>query len=421
MKVVILAGGLGTRMGKTCENTPKPMIESDGKPVLLHQIEFFKREGINEFIIVTGYKSEAIEGFFGNGEKFSVNISYYKETEPLGTAGALFRLELEGDFILCNGDLIFDFDLNSFLAFHKKNNSLATLIVHPNSHPYDSLSLKTDKDGKVTDIYTKSNKPEFYPNLCNAGIEILSPELLLSFNISGKADLDRDIIAKSVESGRIFAYRTSEYIHDMGTPERLIQVEKDIKNGVVKSRNRLNPQKAVFVDRDGTLNKMNGYITNPYDLELIDGVSEAVRTFNNLGYLTIVVTNQPVIARGECTVETLENIHSRLEMLLSEKGAFLDGIYFCPHHPHKGFEGEISELKTECNCRKPSPGLILSAQKDFNIDLSASFMVGDSLTDAMAGKNAGCTPVLIGDEHLSDTLHFKSLYEFAQHLKEMNQ
>lgn len=418
MKAVILAGGLGTRMGKVCETTPKPMIELNGKPVLLHQIEFFTREGITEFIIVTGYKSEAIESFFGSGEKFGVRISYYKEAEPLGTAGALFRLKLEEDFILCNGDLIFDFELRYVLDFHKKTDALATLIVHPNNHPYDSLSLRTDKEGQVTDLYTKNNKPEFYPNLCNAGIEIISPELLQAFDISGKADLDRDIIAKSVKSGRIFAYRTSEYIHDMGAPERLLQTEKDIQSGLVASRNKCKKQKAVFVDRDGTLNQLKGYITDPYDIELISGASDAIKIFNKLGYLTVVITNQPVVARGECTSEALNNIHNRLELLLSEKGAFLDGIYFCPHHPHKGFKGEIPELKTECNCRKPSPGLIFSAQRDFNIDLSASFMVGDSPVDAEAGKNAGCTPVLIGAAQYDDALHFNSLYEFAQHLKE---
>ena len=157
-------------------------------------------------------------------------------------------------------------------------------------------------------------------------------------------------------------------------------------------------QKAIFLDRDGTINKYVGFLRNIDDFELIDGVAEAIRKINESGYLAIVTTNQPVIARGEVSFEELEEIHNKMETLLGKEGAYLDAIYYCPHHPHKGYEGERPELKIECDCRKPKPGMLLNAAADFNIDLSQSWMVGDGENDVKAGLNAGCKTALIGQD-----------------------
>lgn len=396
MKAVILAGGKGSRMGEKSAVTPKPMTLIDKKPVLEHQINALKAEGVSEFIFVTGHLHEKIEEYFGDGKGFGVKIEYYRETEPLGTAGALFRLQLREDFLLCGGDLIFSFNLKKMYDFHLKNNALATLFTHPNSHPYDSTLVCADEKGRITAFLPSKNRSLPCRNLCNAGVQIISPELLSRCQITGKADLDRDVIMPSVASGRIFSYKSAEYVKDMGTPERLAAVEKDVLSGIVSKKHSSFPQKAVFLDRDGTLNIHKGYITKASELELIEGAAEAVRTFNSLGYLVIVVTNQPVIARGECSLGELEEIHCRLEELLGEKGAYLDGIYFCPHHPDKGFENEVPELKISCSCRKPEPGLLLRAKEDFNIDMAESFMLGDSQSDIEAGKRAGCRSFLIG-------------------------
>lgn len=417
MTAVILAGGLGTRMGKLCEQIPKPMTLICGKPVLQHQIEALHKEGITEFIFVVGHLSQKIEDFFGDGSSFGVKISYYREAEPLGTAGALFRLNLNEDFLLCNGDLIFDFNLNDMIIFHKQKNALATIFAHPNNHPYDSTLIQAEDDGRVTKFISSKNKPFSYPNLCNAGIQIISPELLKLYSPAGKVNLDNDILKPAVKTTRIFAYKSSEYVHDMGTPERLRHVSEDVSNGTVKAKHRGKLQKAVFLDRDGTVNVLKGFITTPEDMELIPGAAEAIIRFNQAGYLVIIITNQPIIARGDCTTEKLTEIHNRLETLLGEKGAFLDGIYYCPHHPDKGFENEVKELKIECNCRKPAPGLLLQAQKDFNIDLSFCYMVGDTVRDVEAAKNAGCTPVLLTETNEKPTsdnlLCFESLSDFS--------
>lgn len=423
MKAVLLAGGAGTRMKGLFGDLPKPMIPVCSVPVLHRQIDVLMREGITEFVIVVGHGGETIKNYFGDGSSFGTKISYYHEKEPLGTAGALFCLELNEDFLLCGGDLIFDFSLSPMLAFHKKNKALATLFAHPNSHPFDSTCIVADSDGKITDFIGKEDIRHFAAqNLCNAGVQIVSPKLLAMYNIKGKADFDKDVIFPAVKSGRIYAYKSYEYVKDMGTPERLKNAERDIKNGVVESLNRSKKQRAVFLDRDGTINVYKGLITQENGIELLPGAAKAIKSFNSMGYLSIIITNQPVIARGDCSLQKLKKIHDRLESLLGREGAYIDGIYFCPHHPEAGFEGECSEYKTVCDCRKPKPGLILKAANEFNVELGRSFMVGDSQRDISAALNAGCVPVFVrcGAERIVNGAKevYDDLLSFSQSLKQ---
>ena len=226
---------------------------------------------------------------------------------------------------------------------------------------------------------------------------MLSPLLLEKEISSEKVDLDRQILKPLAGTGKLFAYSSSEYVRDMGTPERYRAVCRDYESGLVRRRNLSHPQKAVFLDRDGTLNRYIGFLRNADEFELLPGVEDAIRRINASGFLAIVATNQPVIARGEVTAVQLDEIHSKMETLLGRSGAYIDGLYYCPHHPDGGFEGEVSELKIQCDCRKPKPGMIFQAAEDFHIDLAASWMVGDSRSDIQCGINAGCRTVLIGE------------------------
>ncbi len=424
MKAVILAGGLGTRLSGVSKTVPKPMVDVSGKSVLLRQILCLKKEGINDFLIITGYLGEVIENFFKDGKEFGVNIEYFREKTPLGTGGALFQLKdkLTEDFLLVNGDLIFDIYVEKFFRFHKEKNALVTLLTHPNDHPFDSSLIVEKDDCSVEKWISKDEKPQCFANRVNSGLHIVSPELLSVFDLTGKVDFDKDVLKKAVFGGRIFSYNSTEYVHDMGTPDRLLQVTKDIRSGIVEAKNLRHKQKAVFLDRDGTINKYKGYISSSEDIELIDGSGEAVRRFNQLGYAVIVITNQAVIARGDCTFSQLREIHNTLETKLSEKGAFVNAIYFCPHHPDKGFEGERIEYKIPCDCRKPKPGLILQAAKDFNIDISASYMIGDDVTDICAGKNAGCKTVFLRCgrqvEPPENTDVYDTLSDFAERIED---
>lgn len=231
-----------------------------------------------------------------------------------------------------------------------------------------------------------------------------------------KVDLNRQLLKPLAGTGKMFCYDSPEYVKDMGTPDRYYSVCVDYREGRVTGKNLKNKQKAIFLDRDGTINKYVGFLRNIDEFELIDGVAEAIRKINESGCLAIVVTNQPVIARGEVSFDELEEIHNKMETLLGKEGAYLDAIYYCPHHPHKGYAGERPELKIDCDCRKPKPGMLLKAAEDFNIDLSQSWMIGDGENDIKAGINAGCKAVLIGNgkENFNQMMTVNSLLEFTK-------
>lgn len=432
MKVVIMAGGRGTRISELFPNIPKPLIPIDGVPVLEREIISLRDQGFTEIILTVSHMAEKIEKYFGDSSKLGVKIDYFVEETPFGNAGALVKMRadgrLAGDFLLLNADSIFDVDFNRFVDYHKKKGGLVTLFTHPNSHPYDSGLIIADKDGRVERWLTKEDpRPQWYKNRVNAGLHVINARVLDELvkdadrigtvdESSGKIvkiDLDRQILKPLCGSGRMFCYDSPEYVKDMGTPERYRQVCVDFKSGVITAENLKNKQKAIFLDRDGTINKYVGFLRNIDDFELLPGVTEAIRKINSSGYLAVVVTNQPVIARGEVTFEQLDEIHNKMETLLGQEGAYLDAIYFCPHHPDKGFEGEIPELKIDCDCRKPKPGMLFRAAEDFNIDMNSSWMVGDGRIDIKAGQNAGCRTALIGEEDYGQDMSVKSLLDFT--------
>lgn len=400
MKVVIMAGGKGTRIASVNGLVPKPMIEICGKPILQHQIECLKKQNLTDIILIIGHLGHIIEEYFGDGTKYGVKIKYIRERTPLGTAGALYYLKqkVKKDFLLINGDIIFDVDIARFVKAHQKTQAMVTILTHPNDHPYDSGIIVANDRGKVIKWMTKEEERTWYKNRVNAGLHILSSKVLERFIEPIKTDLDRDVLKPLIKEGQLYIYDSPEYVKDMGTPERYNEVIADIRSGLVKKRNLSDQQKAFFLDRDGTINEYVGFLTDIEDMKLLDGAAKAISQINKSGYLVIIVTNQPVIARGEVSIEELNEIHNKLETLLGQEGAYVDDIIYCPHHPDKGFKGERIEFKKECMCRKPKSGMLLMAAKKYNINLEQSWMIGDSKSDIEAGKNAGCKTVLIGME-----------------------
>ena len=419
MKAVIMAGGKGTRIASVARDIPKPMIPIEGKPVLEHELECLREQGLTDVILTVSHLGHVIMDYFGDGsgispatgKPFGVKIEYYMEQEPLGNAGALFRLKdkLTEDFLLLNADAIFDIDFGRFVAHHREKGGLVTLFTHPNSHPYDSGLILADEDGAVRQWLAKEDeRPQWYRNRVNAGLHVLSPALLEEQPDTPKIDLDRQLLKPLAGTGKMYCYDSPEYVKDMGTPERYEGVCRDYAAGLVRARNLRNKQRAIFLDRDGTINRYVGFLRDIEQFELLPGAAEAIRRINASGYLAIVVTNQPVIARGEVTREQLREIHDKMETLLGREGAYVDAIYYCPHHPHRGYPGEVAELKIDCDCRKPKPGLLLQAAEDYNIDLTKSWMIGDSQSDMQAGEAAGCKTALVDGNLLEIT---KSLLE----------
>ena len=406
MKVVIIAGGKGTRIASIASDVPKPMIPIAGKPVVEYQVELAKRYGFKDILFITGHLGDVIENYFGDGSKWGVNIDYFRESEPLGTAGALRLVQdrLTDEFWVFYGDTVMDFDMTAMLEYHHSKGADATLFLHPNDHPFDSDLVEVGEDGYVTGFLPKPHEGKDHRNLVNAALYILNKKCIRHIP-AGKADFGKNIFPQMLsEEEKISGYISPEYIKDMGTPDRWEAVGNDILSGKVARLNKANMRPCVFLDRDGTINKEVNLLSDPSQMELLPGAAEAIRMINKSGYLAIVVTNQPQIARNLCNFADLRRIHDRLETLLGEKGAYLDAIYFCPHHPDKGYPEERPEYKIECSCRKPKPGMLLKAAEDFNIDLSASYMIGDSPRDVGAGEAAGVKKAVLIETNAEEAL-----------------
>jgi D,D-heptose 1,7-bisphosphate phosphatase len=193
----------------------------------------------------------------------------------------------------------------------------------------------------------------------------------------------------------LLGYNSPEYIKDIGTPQRYDRICSEFASGVIARSSFATPQRAVFLDRDGTLVPDKDCLRSAEGLELLPGTAEALHDLNHNGWRAVLVTNQPVVAKGWCTEADLQNIHNKLETLLGKEHAFLDRIYYCPHHPEKGFPGERVDLKIDCECRKPKTGMIQWAVADLNIDLRQSWFIGDSTTDLQTAKNAGVKSILV--------------------------
>lgn len=393
MKVVIIAGGQGTRIASVNSEIPKAMIPINGKPIIEYQVELAKRYGFHDFLFIIGYLGDQIESYFQDGSQWGVHISYFHETTPLGTAGALglLRDQLTEDFFVFYGDTVMDFDMLHMLSHHRTNQADATLFLHPNDHPYDSDIVDIDAQGKVRGFHHKPHPDGFVAhNMVNAALFIFSPKILTVLELGVKCHIEKHVLPRCITDGmNLYGYVSAEYIKDMGTPDRYYAVCDDMVSGKVARLNRAYSRPAIFLDRDGVINYEVDLLHRVEQMQLIPGAAEAIRRINQMGYLAIVVTNQPVIARNLCSFEELEQIHMQIETLLGHEHAYVNAIYYCPHHPDAGYPEERKEYKIKCNCRKPAPGMLLQAAKDWNIDLENSYMIGDSLRDIEAGNNAG--------------------------------
>lgn len=397
MKAVIIAGGRGERLGSLIKDIPKPMIEIGGKPVLEHQIELLRSYGIKDIYILTGYLGHVIKDYFGDGRSFGVTLSVQQEEKPLGTSGGIRALkdELTEDFLVLYGDVMLDFDIDAFMTFQRSTGGSATLIAHPNDHPYDSDLLVLDEDKRIVDILFKDRKPEYYSNLASAAVYILSPRVF-EYLPGWASDFVKDIFPRMLyNSERLYGYKSAEYIKDMGTMDRLEKVSEDLITGRIKRLSKKNKRPAIFFDRDGTLVKDVDLLHRSEDLEVFPFTAGALKKVSESDFLSFLITNQPVVARNLCDISMVKLIHNKLETLLGDQGAYLNDIYFCPHHPDKGYPEENPLYKIACNCRKPGTGMVEKAADDYSVDLKSSWLIGDTTTDIQTGINAGLKTVLV--------------------------
>ncbi len=403
VQAVILAGGQGTRLRERLGDLPKPLIDVAGTPLLERQILLLKRYGYQRIIILVNYQADKIEQYCQAHAQWGLDIRCVDDGEPRGTAGAVLNIfdQLDEEFLVVYGDTMLEVDLARFASAHAQHEKAAgSIFLHPNDHPQDSDLVELDADGWVTAFHPYPHpKGRYLPNLVNAALYILRRDVIAPWQHKAPAgifDFGKHLFPELLAGGsKLYGYNSPEYIKDCGTPSRLDKITQHLLSGKIQRSSLSHPQPTVFIDRDGTLNAEVDRLRHPDQLMLLDGVPEAMRRLNQSDYRTCIITNQPVVARGECSLAELKNIHNKLETLLGEQGAFVDRIYVCPHHPDKGFAGEVAALKIKCDCRKPGTAFVTQAVAELNSDVSQSWFIGDTTTDLETAHRAGLRSILV--------------------------
>jgi histidinol-phosphate phosphatase family protein len=402
--VAILAGGKGTRLRSRTGDLPKPMAPVLGRPVLEHLIDLCVQHGFSDIALLVHYEHETIRAHFGNGERFGARLHYCLENDARGTAGALQDAlnYLDDRFLVLYGDTYADVNLRRLWDAHADSAADATLLLHPNDHPHDSDIVEVDANNRILAVHSYPHpEGKALANLVNAAMYAMQKAGLEEIiPLEGRFDLAKDSFPAMISAGRhLQGYITPEYIKDMGTPERLDKVERDVNFGLPERLSDRHLRRAVFLDRDGTINREVNHLNSPEQLSLLDGAGDAVRRLNRAGVLAICVTNQPVLARGDVTNACMRAIHNQLDHLLGRCRAYIDRLYLCPHHPDGGFPGEIPALKMRCACRKPATGMIDQAVREMQISRRESWLVGDTTSDIRAGRDSGLRTILVRSGH----------------------
>ena len=397
---VITLGGEGTRFKSISGSVPKPLYPINGISTLERSISLLSRFGISEFIFLCGFQAFDFEPCASNLEQtYSVSIHIYTEQAPMGEAGALFKVTnlLDDTFLFLNGDIVFNLDIKRLLCFHTDALADITLVTHISTHPYDSDCILEDSSRLIQAYKTKHDcRSDSGCYLGNAGLAVIKKlaiaRLLPQSDQLNMPDLFSGIVIMALRQGmRIASYNTSEYLKDMGTPSRFDEVSFALSSGLVDRLSYINTQRALFIDRDNTIVACpeGTYLSDPASINLI---KENVEKLSNLAVgfdFVVCISNQPQISIGLCSSREVNYINGLIAEKCIDYGLLISAFYYCPHHPDGGFDGEIEELKERCFCRKPSPGLVLRAAFERNINLSQSMFVGDSWRDREAAIRLG--------------------------------
>lgn len=391
-QAVILAGGLGTRLKPITDTIPKPMITFHGKPFLEYLLEMLVEQGIQEVILLLGYLSDKVIDYFGDGAKWNVRIIYSVTPVEDDTGLRIFKAKkfIKDEFLLLYCDNYWPMKLDAMYNLFCKAGVDALITIYTNKEGYTRSNCLIDDEGFVA-TYDKSRT---MPNL--QGVDIgffIFKKSVLDLLPDGNVNFEKEVIPKLVSKRNIVAFKTDHRYYSVGSHERLKLTDSFFER-----------KPTIILDRDGVLNKKAPkaqYITKWDEWEWLPGSKEAVCILKKNGYRTIIVSNQAGIARGLMTQTDLNEIHQKMQNELAAVGASMDGIYHCPH----GWD-------ENCDCRKPKPGMLFKAQRDFNLDLSRIYFVGDDERDEAAGKAAGMKTFLVNERFsLLDFLKEKLLFQ----------
>ena len=411
-EVIVLAGGLGTRLRDLIPDLPKCMAPVAGRPFLFYVINYLRSQGVEKFIFSLGYKHEIIEEYL-HSQFATLTYQCVIENEPLGTGGAI-QLALskatEKNIVIANADTLFKVNLPEAGFFHMHNNAACTLLLKPmqNFDRYGVVELTEEqlvKSFKEKQFYTEGT--------INGGLYILNVSKFLDEGFPAKFSFEKDYLESLYKERSIYGLIHDVYFIDIGIPEDYNRVQTELCSLPLQLK-KIDKSWTLFLDRDGVINedKAGSYIFNPDEFHFLKGAPEFFKQLTEKFGHIIVVTNQRGVGRGLMTEKDLTAIHLKMTTAINAVGGKIDGIYFAP-----------SIVNTDPE-RKPNPGMAFKAKSDFpSIDFSKSIMVGNKHSDMFFGKNAGMYTVFIATTnpetafpHPDIDLRFDLLEDFVKAL-----
>ena len=398
----VLAGGLGTRSANPNQAKISQLV--GGRSLLAWQIDSFSGSAISEVCVVGGHFADQVLATI-NELKNEFDFQFVIEQTPQGTVNAVksaFQKSGLDRALVVLGDLLVATDLENFVAEWVKSGKHVGVMVHPSTHPQDSDAVFEHWDGSVS-VVAKGGDRAGIPNMSSAGIFTMTRGAIGAYGDC--KDIGSNVLPAAAKRDDLFAFVTSGYVKDTGTPDRLERARHDAESGVIERRGKQGDRKVLFLDRDGVINPVSPEIYSPDGYVLNIGVAQLIQRANSEGIPVFAITNQPGIAKGLMTFQEHETIRAEMDRLLGEYGAFVDDYFYCPHHPDSGFEGEVSELKISCDCRKPEPGLVVRAAAKHGVDLLGSVFVGDTWRDQEVAEKCGIPFIHVTEECSLDGEH----------------
>ncbi len=378
-QAVVLAGGRGTRLGKLTRSLPKPLVDVAGAPFLSHLLELIQGEGIDGVLVLTGYLGEKIQDYVGDGSKWGLEIACSQTSIEDDTGRRLAEVSdrLKSRFLLIYSDVYWPLPLEKMAkSFDENPQALALVVAYTNREGITRNNLRVDEADNVQ-LYDKTRRGAGLTHV-DSGYLLCRREIVDYFP-TGNFSLEEDVYPRLVQDGRMAAFPTEQRHFSIDTPEKIKTAEIFFDSG-----------RTVFIDRDGTINRSAArwdYIRSWEEFEFLEGAMEGIRLLKRKGFRVIVVTNQAGIARGEMSLEQVDEIHEKMREALNRAGAPVDAVYTCPHGWDDG-----------CFCRKPSPGLLHRAANELAFDLSHAVLIGDQPTDLEAAERAGIPGIQVTEE-----------------------
>lgn len=369
--LIVLCGGRGSRLKHVTNRVSKPMIKIGNISFLRHLINYYKKYNFQNIYLLAGYKGRQIFKEFNNTNENLISIKCLIEKKPLGTGGALslIKNKVKNDFVLINGDSFLNVDITKLINLNTNKDFFTKMILIENTNYKSNRKLNALSVGNDNLIKYKENS-----NLMNSGIYYFKKKVLKCIE-QKYFSLEHDLLPKLIKKKKVIGYKDKEFFIDIGTKKQLSDAHKKLPKYFYKP--------ALFLDRDGVLNKDFGYVFKYEDFKWLNGVIKALK-YAQKKYYIFIVTNQSGIGRGYYTLKQFKILQQKVKTFLIKKKIFLNDLEFCPHHPIYG----KGKNKIKCKCRKPGDGMIKNLKKKWMINMKKSYFIGDKRTDEITAKKS---------------------------------